>query len=173
VQLDTFVKQSRLSTYDKKAVKKKRFEKNASLLRGYKKSLKEEGFDASISRKRSRQRREQKDDEAAAVGNNAHDSKAAARDKVNNEDDVNNKSRKKYRRTDPLFRAKQQAELKKKERAEKFAAIEQGKAVREKKLKERKVKAKRMMGRTKKGQPFMDNEILNMLEKIRKSTTST
>ena len=172
MQLDTFVKQSRLSTYDKKAVKKKRFEKNASLLRGYKKSLKEEGFDASISRKRSHQRREQQDDEAAAVGNGAHDSKAAAGDKVNNQVDVNNR-RKKYRRTDPLFRAKQQAELKKKERAEKFAAIEQGKAVREKKLKERKVKAKRMMGRTKKGQPFMDNEILNMLEKIKKSTTST
>lgn len=166
VKLDKFVKQSKLSTYDHQAAKKKKFEKNASLLRGYKKSLKEEGFDASISRKRSRRRAEGED--SASAGNEDRESKAkTGEDHVG--DDAGRK-KKKYRKTDPLFKAKQQAELKKKERAEKLADIEQGKLNRAKKLKERKIKSKRMMGRTKKGQPFLDNEIFNMLEKIKKTT---
>ena len=161
LKLEKFVKRSKLSKFDHFAKKKQKFESNARLLREYKKSLKQEGFDASINT-RKRVKRSQTED-------SNDDGQKQAESLIGDE----NYRRKKFKKSDPLFEAKKKAEEMKKKRAEDRASYEQNLKQKEQKLKERKQKSRKMKQKTRKGQPVMKNVISNMLEKLQKETFSS
>lgn len=171
LKLEKFVKQNKLSKFNNKATKQKKFERNAALLRGYKKSLKQEGFDDSINTRKKKRGR----GEGGVV---VDEEKSIIRDRNCKVDDVNDNSdenvgdtskrRKKVKKSDPLYEAKKKAEEAKRKREEDRAQYENNMKEKEMKLKKRKVKSKKMQQRTRKGQPVMKNMIVSMLEKLQK-----
>ena len=163
LKLEKFVNQNKLSKFNNKATKQKKFEHNAMLLRGYKKSLKQEGFDSTINtrKKRGRDKGNNGDEDGKPIGKD---------DEYAVDADGSNKRRRKIKKSDPLFEAKKKSEEAKRKREEDRAQYERNMKEREQKLKQRKVKAKKMQQKTRKGQPVMKNVIVNMLEKLQKES---
>ncbi|KAL7434006.1 hypothetical protein ACHAXH_005113 [Discostella pseudostelligera] len=154
-----------LQEYKKR--KETKFQKNSKLLREYQKVMKQEGYDAGrgASRKRTdRPREEDDDDEQPSCGGGA---KSTTEWGESNDQTIAEESRKKRHKSDPLHQAKKEAECLRAEQLEAMSQNEQRQQQEKKKLKDRKVRAKKMMQRTKRGQPLMKNVIGDLLAKIK------
>ncbi|KAF0717315.1 Aste57867_2346 [Aphanomyces stellatus] len=92
---------------------------------------------------------------------------------MNDGDDNNHGKHKKERqassthRPDPLFKAKQKAQMVKDQRNQKRAAIEENLKVKEKKVEQRKKRHVKMSLRTKTGQPVVKHQIKDILAKLK------
>lgn len=148
--------------------KETNFNKNAVLLREYQRAMKQEGYE--VGRGASRKRGGLRDED---VGTGAKDGKS---DNDDDDDDDDNEelqtaeqqqSRKKRHKSDPLHRAKKEAESRKAEQLETISQKEQRQQNESKKQQDRRKRAKKMMRRTKRGQPLMKNVIGDMLGKIK------
>lgn len=134
-----------IERYRQKKITK--FNRNASLLREYKKVMKSEGYEAGTgaSRKRS-----QEENGTPAIENVQQEKKPT----------------KKKVKSDPFAKARQKAQMvmeqKEKEKVESQERLKE----KEVKEKQKRVKAKKLGQRTKKGQPIMKHIIGDMLEKI-------
>lgn len=137
-----------------KQKKQNKFNHNANLLRGYRKAMKKEGYEAGKGASRKRI---------------LHD--VPPKDEGENEDSTNivdNELRaKKKRKTDPFAKARMKAEQNKldllKRKQEHTEELERQK----KKQQEKKIRTKKLAKRTKRGQPIMKNMIEDMLDKIK------
>ena len=150
-----------LQEYKKR--KETKFLQNASLLREYKKTMKQEGYDVG----RGASRKRDNDEMGIAKGgkkryNDDNDNDEEEYD----DDDLKTRKRKKHK-SDPLHNAKLQAQKLKAEKQEAISKKQQHKETEQKKQHHRKVRAKKMMQRTKKGQPVMKNVISDLLGKIK------
>lgn len=125
--------------------------------------MKQEGYDAGkgASRKRTDdgRREEGGDDDGilARGGDNAATEHA----------EMSEHSRKKRHKSDPLYDARKEAESRKAEKLETIITQEQRLKEEGKKQKERKIRAKKLMQRTKRGQPLIKNVIGDLLAKIK------
>mmetsp|Transcript_4403 Transcript_4403/g.6721 ORF Transcript_4403/g.6721 Transcript_4403/m.6721 type:complete len:179 (-) Transcript_4403:253-789(-) len=131
--------------------KQSKFNRNAGLLRGYKKAMKTEGFEVGkgASRKRTSKGMDQ----------------STKRDDGDN--DGYSQRMKKRQKSDPFAKAKQKAKQSKEEIIERQNDIEKQKKLMKRKATEKKVKTRKLSKRTKKGQPIMKDMISDMLEKIK------
>ena len=160
-----------------KQKKQSKFNRNAGLLREYRKAMKLEGYDAGNggSRKRSLDNRNN-----GKNNNGQNDLDNQFDDDTNNNSENNNeeteisttpstKKRKRFHKSDPFAKAKAKAKQSKVE-------IEQRKEIRiqevkenEKKMKQKKMKSRKLAKRTNRGQPIIKNVVGDLLEKIRKA----
>lgn len=159
-----------LQEYKKR--KETKFQKNATLLREYQKVMKQEGYDAGrgASRKRTdRPRRldDGSDDEDAGGTGDGCSIKSTTDRSDNKEHTTSEQSRKKRQKSDPLHHTRKEAERHKAEQLEAISRKEQRQQQEGKKLKDRKARAKKMMQRTKRGQPLITNVIGDLLAKIK------
>jgi hypothetical protein len=149
-----------------------KFQKNATLLREYQKVMKQEGYDAGrgASRKRTDRPRRLDDgsdgEDAGGTGDGGGNKFTPDRSE-NKEHTTAVQSRKKRQKSDPLHHARKEAERRKAEQLEAISRKEQRQQQEGKKLKDRKVRAKKMMQRTKRGQPLIKNVIGDLLAKIK------
>ncbi|KAL3792417.1 hypothetical protein HJC23_001535 [Cyclotella cryptica] len=133
--------------------KETKFLKNAALLREYSKAMKSEGFD--IGRGASRKRdRDYALEGKAQTGSNEPDVEASS-------------SRKKRHKSDPLHDARKKAIHLKESQLEKQNENKRRQDLEEKKMQNRKNRARKLMQRTKNGQPLMKNVICDLLGKIK------
>ena len=137
--------------------KQSNFNYKAGLLRGYRKAMTNEGYDAGhgASRKRGRNQKEERE-----FGKDKEEDQAA-----DAETDGGRKRRRK--KMDPFAKARVKAQEKKveeEERKQELVAEEKQKAQR---AKQRKIRAKRVSKRTRRGQPIMKDMIGDMLQKIK------
>lgn len=147
-----------LQEYKKR--KETKFQKNATLLREYQRAMKQEGYEVGKGASRWR-------NEEGRKGS----SKKRKQDTNNDDaDDTNNEhhqSRTKRHKSDPLLKARKHAEARKAEKAELINQKETKIKNESKKQHDRKVRAKKLMKRTRKGQPVMKNVIGDLLGKIK------
>ena len=149
-----------LQEYKKR--KETKFQKNATLLREYQRAMKQEGYEVGKGASRWR-------DEEGRKGS----SKKRKQDtNIDDADDANNEhqqqsSRTKRHKSDPLLKARKHAEARKAEKAELINQKETKIKNESKKQHDRKVRAKKLMKRTRKGQPVMKNVIGDLLGKIK------
>ena len=155
--------------------KEKKFVKNAALLRGYRKAVKSEGFDAGKGASRKREdlggdaEKKSKDERGGALGKRQRDS--SREDEGGLESEVSKQSRdatKRPKKMDPFAKARAEAELRKSD--QESAEVERVKRRKEEdaKLQKRKRRNKMMSKRTKTGQPVMKHIISGILEKLEK-----
>lgn len=152
-----------LQEYKKR--KEIKFQKNATLLREYQRAMKQEGFE--VGRGASRWRDEE--------GRKGRKKRKNNTDEDDNDDDDDNadatneqqKSRTKRHKSDPLLKARKQAEQRKAEKAELISQKETKIKSEGKKQQDRKTRAKKLMKRTRKGQPVMKNVIGDLLGRIK------
>ncbi|KAL3760063.1 hypothetical protein ACHAWU_006611 [Discostella pseudostelligera] len=155
-----------LQEYKKR--KETKFQKNAKLLREYEKVMKQEGYDAGRGASRKRSDRQQgKDDDGDERPADGRGAKSTTEQGESNEYTTSEQSRKKRHKSDPLHNAKKEAERRRAEQLEAMSQKEQRQQQEKKKLKDRKVRAKKMMQRTKRGQPLIKNVIGDLLAKIK------
>mmetsp|Transcript_18528 Transcript_18528/g.37665 ORF Transcript_18528/g.37665 Transcript_18528/m.37665 type:complete len:210 (+) Transcript_18528:120-749(+) len=149
-----------LQEYKKR--KDQKFQKNAALLREYQRAMKQEGYDAGkgASRKRDRDGEDRSGNaEKSAADDNSEEAE-------NHQKSVES-TRKKRHKSDPLYQARKQAEIRKQQQLEDISERKGNQQNEGKKQHLRKVRAKKMMQRTKRGQPLMKNVIGDLLGKIR------
>ncbi|KAL7471556.1 hypothetical protein ACHAXS_011857, partial [Conticribra weissflogii] len=149
-----------LQEYKKR--KDQKFQKNAALLREYQRAMKQEGYDAGKGGSRKRDR--DGEDRSGKQEKSAHDDNS---EDAENQQQSGESNRKKRHKSDPLYQARKQAELRKQEQLEAQSQQERKQQNESKKQHLRKVRAKKMMQRTKRGQPLMKNVIGDLLGKIR------
>mmetsp|Transcript_62282 Transcript_62282/g.184267 ORF Transcript_62282/g.184267 Transcript_62282/m.184267 type:complete len:184 (-) Transcript_62282:160-711(-) len=140
--------------------KEKKFLHNAALLRGYKKAMKAEGFDAGHGANRKR-RRTTDDKEIQEDGGDASRSEGTVMSRKG-------ENHKRPRKMDPLAKARSRADASRMEREEKQRQQEERHKMEVGKAQQRKKRYKQMTQRTKKGQPVMKNVISGMLEKLQR-----
>ena len=152
-----------LQEYKKR--KETKFQKNAALLREYQRALKQEGYEVGKGASRWRDEDGRKGSSKKRKTNNTDD------DDNNDADDTNDQkqqqSRTKRHKSDPLLKARKQAEARKAEKEEHISNKETKIKNESKKQHDRKVRAKKLMKRTRKGQPVMKNVIGDLLGKIK------
>ena len=142
--------------------KQSKFNRNAGLLREYRKAMKNEGYDAGkgASRKRSlnNEREEQYDEE---------------NDGMFEESEKEPKSKKRrHHKSDPLAKAKVMAQKSKQDQIlQKELKLKQKKE-NEKKQKQKQKRGKQLRKRTNRGQPIMKNVVGDLLQKIRSSEST-
>lgn len=136
--------------------------------------MKQEGYDAGrgASRKRTDRpiREEQEggsDDDIEQSSPGDGGGKSKMEQAVTKECSTSDQSRKKRHKSDPLHHARKEAERQRAEQLEAISQKEQRQQQEGKKLKDRKVRAKKMMQRTKRGQPLIKNVIGDLLAKIK------
>lgn len=132
--------------------KQSKFNRNANLLRQYKKVMKDEGYQAG---KGGSRKRNQTDAEGTGSNNKSDDY-----------GDCTERSKKRHK-SDPFAKAKQkarQSEVAEQNKKREFQDKMKQRSVKEK---QKRLKAKKVMKRTKKGQPVMKSIIGDMLEKIK------
>mmetsp|Transcript_20206 Transcript_20206/g.43916 ORF Transcript_20206/g.43916 Transcript_20206/m.43916 type:complete len:208 (+) Transcript_20206:184-807(+) len=139
--------------------KETKFNKNATLLRGYQKAMKQGGYDAG--RGASRKRVDRDEDVDASETNDK------SNDKEDGLETTNKKPFAKRHKSDPLHQARKEAERRKAEELEAVSQKEQRQQNEGQKTQNRKVRARKMMKRTKRGQPLMKNVIGDLLGKIK------
>ena len=155
-----------LQEYKKR--KETKFQKNATLLRVYQKAMKKEGYDAG--RGASRKRRSTGDLKEGVVDDNVVVGEKEITSNNNSKDfeSVDSMVRKKKRqKADPLHHAKKEADRRRTERIEAITTQEVRQKEMSKREQERKVRAKKMMQRTRRGQPLIKNVIGDLLIKIK------
>lgn len=153
-----------------KQKKQTKFNHNASLLREYRKAMKNEGYEAGkgASRKRSLSDNDNNDD----IDGNLNDQEAVKNDAVENINQSNqdkNERKKKRHKSDPLAKAKQKAKQSKIDQKEREEMRIKSKEDNQRKIKLKKERAKKLAKRTRKGQPIMKNVVGDLLKKIRES----
>ena len=140
-----------------------KFQKNATLLREYQRAMKQEGFE--VGRGASRWR-----DEDGRKGGKKRKNTTTDEDDDNDANGNNNeqqKSRTKRHKSDPLLKARKLAEQKLAEKAELVAQKETKIKTEGQKQHDRKARAKKLMKRTRRGQPVMKNVIGDLLGRIK------
>ena len=150
-----------LKEYKKR--KEIKFQKNATLLREYQRAMKQEGFE--VGRGASRWR-----DEDGRKGGKKRKNTTTDEDDDNDANGNNNeqqKSRTKRHKSDPLLKARKLAEQKLAEKAELVAQKETKIKTEGQKQHDRKARAKKLMKRTRRGQPVMKNVIGDLLGRIK------
>uniref|UniRef100_A0A6U3XUC2 rRNA-processing protein FYV7 n=1 Tax=Skeletonema marinoi TaxID=267567 RepID=A0A6U3XUC2_9STRA len=155
-----------LQEYKKR--KETKFQKNATLLREYQRVMKQEGFEVGKGASRWR-------DEEGRKG-------SKKRTNTTDEDEIDDyadetyeqrKARTKRLKSDPLLKARKLAEQRKAEKEELFAQKETKTKSEGKKQHDRKTRAKKLMKRTRKGQPVMKNVIGDLLGRIKSEVGET
>jgi len=131
-----------------KQKKTSHFNRNAGLLREYKKVMKNEGFDAGKGASRKRNQ----DD---------------VTDRTKDQSEETAQRSKKRAKADPFAKAKEKARQGKEDEQTRSREIQAEMKQREKTQKEKKLRAKKLAKRTKKGQPIMKNIIGDMLDRIK------
>ena len=153
-----------LQEYKKR--KETKFQKNATLLREYQRAMKQEGFE--VGKGASRWRDEDGRKSGSKKRKNITDE--------GNTDDIDEfagetyeqrKARTKRQKSDPLLKARKIAEQRKAEKEELVAQKETKIKNEGKKQHDRKTRAKKLMKRTRKGQPVMKNVIGDLLGRIK------
>jgi hypothetical protein len=147
-----------LKEYKKR--KEVKFQKNATLLREYQRAMKQEGFE--VGRGASRWR-----DEEGRKGRKKRENNIDDDDNDDAETEEQQKSRTKRHKSDPLLKARKQAEQRKAEKVELISQKETKIKTEGKKQYDRKARAKKLMKRTRKGQPVMRNVIGDLLGRIK------
>mmetsp|Transcript_8227 Transcript_8227/g.17536 ORF Transcript_8227/g.17536 Transcript_8227/m.17536 type:complete len:210 (+) Transcript_8227:82-711(+) len=149
-----------LQEYKKR--KDQKFQKNAALLREYQRAMKQEGYD--VGKGASRKRDRDGEDRSGNAEKSAADDNS---EEVENHQKSGESTRKKRHKSDPLYQARKQAEIRKQQQLEEISERKGNQQNEGKKQHLRKVRAKKMMQRTKRGQPLMKNVIGDLLGKIR------
>ena len=145
-----------------KQKKQSKFNRNAGLLREYRKAMKNEGYDAGKggSRKRS-----------LYDGDEEGEEKKVKKDEEFDEEDKDDRRKKKRRhKADPLAKAKEMAKRSKEEREQKKESRAKEIKENEKRMKQKKIRSRKLSQRTNRGQPIMKNVVGDLLHKIRNST---
>ncbi len=170
-----------------------KFNRNATLLREYQRAMKREGYDAGVgaSRRRRGERYdgrgegEDDDDDGVDGGKNAvvgggrnertiaNDGEddiatpAAGGSTPSTEEEGRSPKKVKRHRADPLHRAKKEAERRREERMEEISSRERKEEIDRARQNDRKVRTRKMMQRTRRGQPLMKNVIGDLLTRIK------
>ena len=151
-----------LQEYKKR--KETKFQKNATLLREYQRAMKQEGYEVGKGASRWR------DDDGrkgSKKRKNIAEEEEDDNDNFDEETYEQRKARTKRQKSDPLLKARKIAEQRKTEKAELIAQKETKTKNEGKKQHDRKTRAKKLMKRTRKGQPVMKNVIDDLLGRIK------
>lgn len=151
-----------LQEYKKR--KETKFQKNATLLREYQRAMKQEGFEVGKGASRWREEDGRK---GSKKRKNVTDEDNTDNDEYAGETYAERKARTKRAKSDPLLKARKIAEQRKAEKAELIAQKETKIKNEGKKQHDRKARAKKLMKRTRKGQPVMKNVIGDLLGRIK------
>lgn len=159
-----------------KQKRKSKFNRNASLLREYRKVMKKEGYEAGkgASRKRSL------DDEGREIeeSENGDDHEEVQHENENsdsedNDSDEQNQQLKQQKmrrhKTDPLAKAKQMAKQSKEDEIKRREMKVKEQEEHKRKLKQKQQRSRKLAKRTNRGQPVMKHVVDDLLEKIKKS----
>lgn len=146
-----------------KQKQKSKFNRNAALLREYRKVMKSEGYEAGkgASRKRS-----WNDD-----GDDNKDNNDKIRDDDGDDVHVDNSNNRKKRRhkADPLAKAKEMAKQSKEDKEHKKEMKIKEQKENEKRIKQKQIRSRKLGKRTSRGQPVMKHVVGDLLDKIKKS----
>eukprot|EP00587_Corethron_hystrix_P013463 CAMPEP_0113316464 /NCGR_PEP_ID=MMETSP0010_2-20120614/11732_1 /TAXON_ID=216773 ORGANISM="Corethron hystrix, Strain 308" /NCGR_SAMPLE_ID=MMETSP0010_2 /ASSEMBLY_ACC=CAM_ASM_000155 /LENGTH=195 /DNA_ID=CAMNT_0000173191 /DNA_START=63 /DNA_END=650 /DNA_ORIENTATION=- /assembly_acc=CAM_ASM_000155 len=158
------------SGYDKRAMAEARFEKNARLLKGYRKAMQKEGYDAGkgASRKRVRDDKDKWDQERDK--STAEITEKRGEGYVKKQLQMDERKRKKPKKSDPFRKARAIADSRRTEKEEECRRRENGQAEAARKRVERSKTTKKLRQRTRKGQPVMRNIVENLLHKVKQRT---
>ncbi len=157
--------------------KKSKFNRNAGLLREYRKAMKSEGYDPGQGASRKRQLDEDNDNNLKSMKRSNYDEE----EEDNNNNNSNNKpvereegqvkkKRKKFHKSDPFAKAKAMAKQSKVEEEQRREMRVKKIKENEKKVKQKKIKTRKLAKRTNRGQPIMKNVVGDLLEKIKKAS---
>ncbi|KAL7498898.1 hypothetical protein ACHAWT_008588 [Skeletonema menzelii] len=141
--------------------KETKFQKNATLLREYQRAMKQEGYEVGKGASRWR------DEDGRKGSKKRKNSEEDDNDNVDEETYEQRKARTKRQKSDPLLKARKIAEQRKAEKAELIAQKETKIKNEGKKQHDRKSRAKKLLKRTRKGQPVMKNVIDDLLGRIK------
>lgn len=150
-----------LQEYKKR--KDEKFQKNATLLREYQRAMKQEGYEVGKGASRKR-RGDDVDDEDGKDDDGEKGFEHKTKDGALQRQQQNKKKRHK---SDPLLKAKQKAERAKSQHHSQIKQQQKEKEDEVKKQHDRMNRAKKMMQRTKRGQPLMKNVIGDLLGRIK------
>jgi len=154
-----------------KQKRKSKFDRNAGLLRSYRKAMKNEGYEPGMGANRSRGNRKRSLDDAKPEQNDIDLPKPVS--EINDaqmEKDTSQPKRKRRHKTDPFTKAKEMAKQSKEDQLSKEKLRSVQMKEKEEKLKKRKQRAKKLSKLTSKGQPMMKNIVEDLLDKIKSST---
>eukprot|EP00553_Chaetoceros_curvisetus_P000488 CAMPEP_0204616150 /NCGR_PEP_ID=MMETSP0717-20131115/3461_1 /ASSEMBLY_ACC=CAM_ASM_000666 /TAXON_ID=230516 /ORGANISM="Chaetoceros curvisetus" /LENGTH=193 /DNA_ID=CAMNT_0051629287 /DNA_START=35 /DNA_END=616 /DNA_ORIENTATION=- len=140
-----------------KRKKQNKFNHNANLLKGYRKAMKKEGYEAGKGGSRKRRL-----DDIPSNGDGARDNEESIDNNTNKEWKI-----KKKRKTDPFAKARMKAEQNKQDELKKKQEHTEQLEQQKRKQQEKKMRTKKLAKRTRKGQPIMKNMIEDMLDKIK------
>eukprot|EP00986_Skeletonema_menzelii_P005845 scaffold2187_cov127-Skeletonema_menzelii.AAC.5 len=141
--------------------KETKFQKNATLLREYQRAMKQEGYEVGKGASRWR------DEDGRKGSKKRKNSEEDDNDNVDEETYEQRKARTKRQKSDPLLKARKIAEQRKAEKAELIAQKETKIKNEGKKQHDRNSRAKKLLKRTRKGQPVMKNVIDDLLGRIK------
>lgn len=141
--------------------KETKFQKNATLLREYQRAMKQEGYEVGKGASRWR------DEDGRKGSKKRKNSEEDDNDNMDEETYEQRKARTKRQKSDPLLKARKIAEQRKAEKAELIAQKETKIKNEGKKQYDRKSRAKKLLKRTRKGQPVMKNVIDDLLGRIK------
>ena len=141
--------------------KETKFQKNATLLREYQRAMKQEGYEVGKGASRWR------DEDGRKGSKKRKNSEEDDNDNMDEETYEQRKARTKRQKSDPLLKARKIAEQRKAEKAELIAQKETKIKNEGKKQHDRKSRAKKLLKRTRKGQPVMKNVIDDLLGRIK------
>ncbi len=157
-----------------KQKRKSKFNRNASLLREYRKVMKKEGFEAGkgASRKRSLDDKGREIDESENGDDHEEVQQSSdSEDNNNSEEHDRQQKQQKTRRhkADPLAKAKQMAKQSKEDEIKRREMKVKEQEDHKRKLKQKQQRSRKLAKKTNRGQPVMKHVVDDLLEKIKKS----
>lgn len=150
--------------------KQSKFNRNAGLLREYRKVMKSEGYEAGKGA--SRKRPLQEDEGGRNNDDEDYDRKRTGIVDIRNGDDNYNgdqKNVKKRHKADPFAKAKEMAKRSKEDRVHQREMKVKEQEENKKKLKQKQIRSRKLAKRTSRGQPVMKHVVSDLLEKVKKA----